>query len=319
MDMGGAKSSAKARNRRRRGVIGILIGISIVLMAQLISGSGDFTFTQSASTSTQNQDSVIALKGERSADLVLPKNYSQEVSVPLLINLHGYSGIGSIHSAYTHLQDSAFNKGLAYIAPDGTEDNLKNNFWNASTACCDFNKLGVDDVAYIDSLIEKASSAANIDSKRIYLFGHSNGHFMSYAYLCSGSKKVAAIAGLAGAMDLDTSRCTASPSNVLHIHGHQDETILYGGGALFGNQYTSVSQTIDLWKKINSCSTEKITKAELLTSIPGDDVDASAFTCAEGSLELWSIPEGSHTPSLDIAFADRVIEWLLQRTLSIQR
>jgi polyhydroxybutyrate depolymerase len=298
--------------RHKIALVGLLLGVVLLQVTQGFTGSGDYTFQQSSSAVGEAKESVITLKGERSAELILPKAYREEIATPLLINLHGYTGTGPSQSAYTFLQEAAFESGVAYIAPTGSEDSFGSTYWNATDACCDFNNSGVDDLAYIDSLIEKSINAANIDPSRIYLFGHSNGHFMSYAYLCSGSKKIAAVAGLAGAMDPDSGRCKAATNNILHIHGEKDGTILYAGGALFGNPYTSAEATVAQWQKINQCSSEKKSSLDLLASIEGSDTSVSTYSCAAGSLEFWGIPQGVHTPSLDVDFAKRVIDWLIQ-------
>lgn len=298
--------------RHKVALIGTVVGTTILLIAQGIAGSGDFTFQQSSSAVGEAKNSVITLEGERSTELILPRGYSAEVAIPLLINLHGYSGNGPSQSNYTYLQEAAFNSGVAYIAPTGSEDSFGSTYWNATEACCDFNKSEVDDLEYIDSLIERAIKAANIDSTRVYLFGHSNGHFMAYAFLCSGTQKVAASAGLAGAMDPNPAQCRAKPNNILHIHGEKDGTILYAGGALFGNPYTSAEATVELWGQINQCDSQKKSPLDLLASIEGDDTSAVSFNCRASALEFWSIPLGIHTPPLDIDFANKVITWLKQ-------
>lgn len=295
--------------RHKVALYGVLTGAVILTVAQSISGSGDFSFMPTSSA--PEGSSVVELTGDRPAELLLPESYSQEVAIPLLINLHGYTGTGASQSAYTFLQDAAFAKGIAYIAPTGSEDSFGSTYWNATTACCDFNNSSVDDVAYLDSLIEKASATANIDMSRIYLFGHSNGHFMSYAYLCSGTEKVAAIAGLAGAMDPDPARCKAAPNNILHIHGEKDGTILYSGGSLFGNAYTSAEETVNQWSAINKCSAGTETEQDLLSSVPNNDVKARSYNCDTGSLNFWRLPDGVHTPALDINFANKVLDWFL--------
>ena len=294
--------------RHKVALYGVIAGALMLTVAQSLSGSGDYSFIPSSAA--PEGSSVVELASERPAELLLPESYSPDAAIPLLINLHGYTGTGASQSAYTFLQEAAYKKGLAYIAPTGSEDSFGSTYWNATSACCDFNKSGVDDVAYIDSLIEKASAAANIDVKRIYLFGHSNGHFMSYAYLCSGTKKIAAIAGLAGAMDPAPALCKAAPNNILHIHGEKDGTILYSGGALFGNPYTSAATTVGQWQKINKCNQPLDSSLDLLASLDGSDTSVSTFTCSAGSLEFWSISQGVHTPSLDLDFAIKVIEWL---------
>jgi polyhydroxybutyrate depolymerase len=310
--MSSGKRFLQQVRRHKVALTGLLLGVAVLQVTQGISGSGDFTFQPSSSATGESLKSVVKLEGDRSAELILPKNYSSEVSTPLLINLHGYTGTGPSQSAYTYLQKASYNSGIAYIAPTGSEDNLGNTYWNATDACCDFNKSMVDDVAYIDSLIEKSIKAANIDPERIYFFGHSNGHFMAYAYLCSASKKIAAVAGLAGAMDPDPKKCKAAPNNILHIHGEKDDTILYAGGALFGNPYTSAAKTVAQWQNTNGCDVKESEALDLLASIDGPDTEASKYQCKSGALEFWHLPQGIHTPTLDIDFANQVIDWLIQ-------
>jgi polyhydroxybutyrate depolymerase len=276
-----------------------------------MTSSGDFSFEQSSSTLINERTTAIVLKDDRGTQLILPKGVSGDKPLPLLINLHGYTGTGASQSLYTFLQEAAVEAGIAYIAPTGTEDKQGSTFWNANSACCNFNGSDVDDVAFIDSLIEKSSQLANIDPKRIYIFGHSNGSFMAYAYLCSGSSTVAAIAGLAGAMNIDPALCKATPNNVLHIHGEQDETILYNGGTHFGTPYSSAQATINQWSTINGCEKRKDSDLDLLESLPGVDSVKVNYRCTQGSLELWRIPEGKHTPVLDVAFARNVLVWLM--------
>jgi polyhydroxybutyrate depolymerase len=297
--------------RQRVALAGLLLGTITLLIAQTISTSGDFTFQQSSTALLNDRVTAIDLKDGRNSQLILPKGVSKDDPLPLLINLHGYTGTGASQSLYTHLEEAAVEAGIAYIAPTGTKDKQGSTFWNANSACCNFNKSDVDDVAFIDSLIEKSSQVANIDSSRIYLFGHSNGAFMSYAYLCSGGTKVAAIAGLAGAMNLDPSLCKSKPNNILHIHGELDKTILYQGGSLFGAQYTSAQSTIDQWSGINGCRKGKESDMDLLESLAGIDTVKVSYRCDQGSLELWRMPKGEHSPVLDIGFARNVLVWLM--------
>lgn len=296
--------------RHKVAAIGLLLGSFALVVAQANSGSGDYTFEPGLSAARDNPGPVVDLKDERETKLFLPSGYAKDASVPLLINLHGYTGTGASQSLYTFLQDAANKAGVAYIAPNGTKDNLENNFWNSGESCCNFNQKNVDDVAYLDSLIDKALAAANIDANKVYLFGHSNGAFMSYAYLCSGSKKIAAVAGLAGAMDIENTNCGAEPNHILLIHGEMDETIQYQGGALFGNRFTSVEETIDRWSAINTCRVGKESELDLLDSIDGIDTVKVSYRCESGGIELWRMPQGQHSPVLDIDFARNVLVWL---------
>jgi poly(3-hydroxybutyrate) depolymerase len=138
---------------------------------------------------------------------------------------------------------------------------------------------------------------------------------MSYKFACSTNGVVAAVAGLAGAMENNLDGCTKSPTNILHIHGTSDQTILYNGGALFQKPYPSVDQTLAQWSEINSCSASKESDFELMQSTVGEETTNRTYSCSKADLELWRINGGVHTPTLDKEFANKVLDWLLARKL----
>ena len=301
------------------GIIGALLTIKaprkILFKAIMIVALANLALLLSALDSEiGNQEfaakTSVIIGADRPAELFLPvPNQSNEPS-GILVNLHGYSGDSISQTNYTYLKQAALDAGLAYIAPDGMKDRSGNRFWNASNACCDFAKSGVNDVDYIDGLIDEATNSFNLDKSRIYLFGHSNGHFMSYKYLCTAKNKVAAIAGLAGSMDTDSTQCSGKSGNVLHIHGDADETIFYSGGSLFAQSYLPTDGAIKLWSNNNQCSAGSENQLDLIAAMSGSETTVFPFACEKGSLELWKINGGVHVPELDRGFADKVVSWL---------
>jgi polyhydroxybutyrate depolymerase len=301
------------------GIIGALLTIkasrSILFKAIMIVALANLVLLISALDSEiGNKEfadrSSIIIGADRPAELFLPEANESDEPSGILVNLHGYSGDSISQTNYTYLKESALAAGLAYIAPDGMKDGSGNRFWNASNACCDFAKTGVNDVAYIDGLIEEISNEYNLDKSRIYLFGHSNGHFMSYQYLCTTKNKVAAIAGLAGSMDLDPAQCSGKTGNVLHIHGDADATISYVGGALFAQNYPSVDEVVKRWSNNNQCTTKPENQLDVIAAMSGAETTSYPFDCTQGSLELWKLNGGVHVPVLDRGFADKVVSWL---------
>jgi len=286
-------------------------GSVFLLILETTRTETEFSRDTFRSTANYSTEDAVVVGGERPADLFLPTSYSEETSVPLLINLHGYTGDSQSHSIYTFLQAAADKRSVAYIAPNGLKDSAGSRFWNGSSACCNFGGSEISDVDYINSLIEEISSKVSIDQSRIYLFGHSNGHFMSYKFACSTKGIVTAVAGLAGAMDVDPNACNKEPLNILHIHGTNDQTILYDGGNLLGNPYPSAQQTVDQWSAINGCTKPTEGQFDLLQSMQGDDTSAISYSCKQGALELWRINGGVHVPVLDEGFALRTLDWLL--------
>jgi poly(3-hydroxybutyrate) depolymerase len=279
--------------------------VALANLVLLISALG----TEIGNKEFANRTSII-IGAERPAELFLPEANESDEPSGILVNLHGYSGDSISQTNYTYLKESALAAGLAYIAPDGMKDGSGNRFWNASNACCDFAKSGVNDVEYIDSLIDEISNSYNLDKSRIYLFGHSNGHFMSYQYLCTSKNQIAAIAGLAGSMDADPAQCSGKTANILHIHGDADATISYAGGALFAQSYPSVDEVVKRWSNNNQCIAKPENQLDVITAMSGTETTSYPFDCGKGSLELWKLNGGVHVPALDRGFADKVVSWL---------
>ena len=287
-----------------------------ITYAQLLTVAKSLKVVKASGNAIQPQsNSSFTVGEERPTTVTMPTKYSQAVPAPLLIDLHGYSSSALSHGKFAQMGLAAQKSGAIYVAPNGLADALGNQFWNASKACCNFNKNLTDDAAFIKSLIDEISAKASVDPQRIYIFGHSNGHFMAYNFACTYPGTVAAIAGLAGAMDVDSQSCAPkSPVNILHIHGTEDEVIRYNGGALFGNSYTSALDTTERWAQLNKCSANSVGKKaiDLVTTLKGAETSAAEYSCPKATVELWSINRGNHGPkSFDPSFGSKVMDWLL--------
>jgi polyhydroxybutyrate depolymerase len=259
-------------------------------------------------------DSIVG--GNRPVTLHVPSSYACGTPAPLVILLHGYTSSGSGQELYFGLTAESEKHGFFYAYPDGTKDSAGNGFWNATDACCNFEGAPVDDSSYIASLIDEIASKYAVDTKRVYLVGHSNGGFMSYRAACDHADKITAIASLAGAMFADVSKCNATePVSVLQIHGTADAVILYNGGALGQNPYPAAKTSADDWAAINQCPGDAQAGAplDLDSSLAGTETTVSHRQgCAKGTTAaLWTIEGGSHVPSLSMEFAPEVVKFLL--------
>ncbi len=256
--------------------------------------------------------------GARPVTLQVPSSYDHATATPLLIVLHGYSASGAGQTQYTGLDRLVETEGILYAAPDGTIDSRGSRFWNATDACCDFENSGVDDVAYLNQLIADISAEWNVDPARIYLFGHSNGGFMSYRLACDSSEHLAAIVSLAGATYRNAARCTpTTPVSVLQLHGTADATVRYDAvcdGAPC--PYPSAPETAAAWATShNGCATAPRATAERVDidrNLPGDETTiARATGCPMGiDVELWTIENGAHIPRLSDSFVSELWSWL---------
>lgn len=255
--------------------------------------------------------------GDRPYDVFVPTSYKSSVPTPLVMLLHGMGISGAQMESIFELQPVAEERGFLYVHPDGTKNPDGEPFWNATDACCNAYDQPVDDSAYLEAIIEQVQVTFNVDPKRIYLFGVSNGGFMSYRMACDHADKIAAIVSLAGATFLDSTRCKPSqPVSVLEIHGTADEDVPFDGGQGYdGHPFPSAATTVADWAVYNGCGPNGAPtglRLDLGAALPGDETDVSRFDgCpAGGAVELWTVVGGTHILPLTSAFTPSVVEFL---------
>jgi polyhydroxybutyrate depolymerase len=249
-------------------------------------------------------------------DLYVPKSYDCGSPAPLVVMLHGYTADGPSKEEYFNIKAEADKRGFLYLFPTGTKDGLGNNFWNATDACCNFSNSTVDDSGYLSKLITDIQSEYNVDAKRVFLIGHSNGGFMSYRMACEHSNQIAAIASLAGAtfVDMKTRCANPSPVSVLQIHGTSDEVISFSGGSLPVGRYPSADVSAASWSTVNSCSGGPIdepAKRDVDASVSGSETNVKRWdSCAAGtSVSLWSVVDGKHTLTITPSLVPQILDF----------
>lgn len=94
---------------------------------------------------------------------VVPDGYTSSRPTPLVISLHGFTKDGAQQSGYFKLAAVSRAKTFLYAYPDGTKNRLGLRFWNGGDACCDFDRRGNDDVAYLNAIIDDMMSKYNVD------------------------------------------------------------------------------------------------------------------------------------------------------------
>jgi polyhydroxybutyrate depolymerase len=254
--------------------------------------------------------------GSRPVTLSVPRAYAGRAT-PLLIALHGYGNSSGPFEKYLGLQSLVDAKGVLLASPDGTRDAKGNRFWNAgSDACCNFNASAVDDVAYLRELIADIRRLYNVDRRRIFVVGHSNGGFMAFRLACELSDELAAVVSLAGA----TPDCQPkSPVSVLQIHGDRDVGVRFDGGSnILGNgggDYPGALETTRRWARAAGCQESQSQSGapiDLEAEVLGAETLVSTHEgCPAGiDVSLWTIQAGSHIPEVTAAFPELVWGWL---------
>ncbi len=291
----------------------ILASISLTLA---LVGLGSPASPQSSGAgvvSAASEDSTPT--ASRPYGLKVPESYDGQRPTPLVVLLHGYTSNGATQDAYFKLSELADRRIFLLAYPDGTRDLIGNRFWNATDACCDFFNRGVDDVGYLDAVIDEIAGRYNVDPRRIYLVGHSNGAFMAHRFACDLGGRVAAIVTLAGMQWQDETRCAASsPVSVLHVHGRNDEVIRYEGGSTPRGAYPGAVETVGAWAAKNGCAGSFATNGQHLDldkSIAGEETAVERYSgCAGVDVELWTIEGGGHVPAFTERWAETIWDFM---------
>lgn len=193
----------------------------------------------------------------------VPAAYDAAVPVALLVSLHGGGGNMAYQAddaRYGQIAKSE-REGYVVVFPNGFSKFKSGKFatWNAGNCCGAARDNHIDDVGFIRKIVERLTQQLNIDRKRIYATGMSNGGMMAYRLACEMSDVFSAIAPVAGS-DNTRSCIPKNPVSVLHIHAKNDDHVLFNGGAGPGSRdpasvtdFNSVPNTIAKWVSLNSC------------------------------------------------------------------
>ncbi len=278
-----------------------------------------------------------AVLRDRPYSVEVPSGNDPATPAPVIVLLHGFGSNAFEQEEYFKLGHVAAAHGALLVLADGTRNPSGWSYWNATDACCDiFHQGGPDDVAYLDAVLDDLAGRFSVDSKRVWLIGHSNGAFMAYRYACERAQRVAAVASLAGASWLDPARCApTAPVAVLEIHGDADPACKYSGGNLGDRDllpawkkmgvelpkegihmasYPGARATVQAWAKYDGCDEAPDTsspRVDLDAKLPGAETKVERWQhCKGAGVELWTIHGGGHAPDLAPGFADAVYAFL---------
>lgn len=175
-------------------------------------------------------DKTINVDGvDRHYLLHVPPNYDPSKPMPMILALHGMGGNSADFEKRTKLNETADKDGFIVVYPDSTQwFNQKDwKTWDTDDGIIPPGKH-VDDTKFLRSVIDTTQSQLNVDDKRIYMAGISNGGMMTMHAAGPLSDKLAAVAVVSGAMS-GKEESPTEPLSVINIHGTNDSVIPIGG------------------------------------------------------------------------------------------
>jgi polyhydroxybutyrate depolymerase len=236
---------------------------------------------------------------DRSYLLHIPPGLDASQPAAVVFAFHGYSGGASDIQSFG-FNDTADKKGFLVVAPNGTGP-MGALSWNAGSCCGVAVSEAVDETALVRQILVDLGSIVQVDPRRIYATGFSNGGFLAYRLACEMSGTFAAVAPVAGS--LIYSPCQPQqPVSLLHVHGLADTVVPFSStGDAMG---VSGELSVAAWVKLDGCSGSP--QVETQKTI----ITHTAYTgCKDNSaVELYTIDKHGHTwPSIYVFPAADVI------------
>ncbi|GIW82133.1 MAG: hydrolase [Gemmatales bacterium] len=233
---------------------------------------------------------------KRTYRLYLPAGAKKPL--PLVLSLHGAGVNGAAQEWLTNMNEIADKEQFAIVYPDAL-----NSFWRFfEPAENDVLRLKpVDDLGFLESLIDEMVKEGIADPRRVYVTGMSNGGYMANFIGRKLSNKVAAIAPVAGTMPrmLADKVAPKRPVPVLYIHGTDDTFVYYNGKDFITRQKLSLGaeEMVQWWVKHNKCKTKPV--IEKLPDKADDGATVERFVYPAGKSKapvvFYKVHNGGHT------------------------
>jgi polyhydroxybutyrate depolymerase len=227
--------------------------------------------------------------------LLIPRKYDSSRAIPLVVVLHGFSADARTATFQSLLARKAEQEGFILAAPEGLG---KPQGWNVGF----FDLTGAghpDDVGFIGNLIDQVKSEVGVDSRNVFVVGHSNGAMLAHLVGSRLGDKVAAICAVSGTIGLPGASGAkmkqipppVAPVSVLIIHGKQDATVAYDRTHPAILTGVSAPNAAKWWATQNRCS-----RTALHSVSPNRNVETDLYEFGWQGVEvkLVSIRNGTH-------------------------
>lgn len=197
-----------------------------------------------------------------------PEGKVPERGWPVVLAFHGGGGSAPQFLSQVGLEALAERERFLLVAPDGTGQarNILHT-WNVFFGFGHAERHEVDDLGFVDTVLDDLESRFRIDPRRLFATGISNGAILCHWLAAQPGNRLAAIAPVVGALggrhpgerDWKRPPRPATPVSVLAIQGRRDDHVPIEGGLQrksvgVPREMLSAEQTIRFWVRANECS-----------------------------------------------------------------
>jgi polyhydroxybutyrate depolymerase len=198
----------------------------------------------------------------------VPPGYDGSTPVPVVLMFHGAGGTARWTVAETGWADKADEATFLAVFPEGVPAHpsrpatFRTNpqLWNDGSSRGLIGKRNIDDVGFVDAVLDDLSARFAVDRRRVYAAGFSNGGGLVFRLGAELSTRIAAIAPVASHCWLKHPQ-PQRPVPTIYLIGSDDPLTPLEGGEIhspFGGTATmlSVWESLATWARAFGCSPE---------------------------------------------------------------
>ena len=243
--------------------------VFLSIVGLLISCSSDSSDTASTNTTPEVIPPVVSLNSPsrkiisegqtRDYTVRVPSSYDANTESPLVIVLHGFGSKPEYIEGNSKFTALGERENFITVYPAGALNNEGRRFWTnngrISTPEADY-----DDIVFLQDLINSLNEEFNIDDKRIYIAGNSNGGFMTYraAFVLSNTFAAAAIHAGQFPNNLEDNLRPQGVIPIMHIHGLEDN-VVFAENVPVGVPFFNAQGSVDYWVENNGANSVAVT------------------------------------------------------------
>lgn len=236
--------------------------------------------------------------------LHIPKSFDGTTAYPMVVFLHGGSGNMVSAQGFTQFNQVSKDADFLMLYPQGLHKTSTTGFSWADGRNGAADDAGIDDVGYINQLVDEISKQYNVNTNKIYLCGFSNGSFMTQRMAFESNGKFAAMGTLGGTLH-SSYFDTGAPGRaipMIYFFGTDDAYVPYAGGEVAGSgtmHVVGIEAAVEYWKTNNNCKTS----AEAVNLPDIDNTDNSTATlyeysdcdCNNAQVKFYKLNGAGHT------------------------
>jgi polyhydroxybutyrate depolymerase len=248
---------------------------------------------------------------ERRWALRVPSMHDGVTPLPLLIQLHGYTGNPTFQDSLSGFELLGDELGFVTASPNGRGSSVERWVFELDAVEIDTTPSNPDAI-FIADLIERLGDELCLDPSRVYLTGFSNGAEGVSALACALEDRIAAFAPVSGFLDFGGACELDRLVPILVIHGTADPFTLFEGGhsdlnlglptdlpgVPFGDLpvVDNPAFAVSLPDRVAAFAARNGCDPTPATEIIGASVERISYTCPEGAEVEFIVAEGDgHT------------------------